>query len=216
MVPRRQLGERERARSREHVREPFRSGAAVFCCARCVLGSGSGARVPWLGGSARVARPAARRRHVRVLGVHGEPHQPSRRRRAGSSGRLRPHPHLARRGRWAALPARGLDRLGDDGRHRRRVRRGGCGAGARSDLRAARSTPTPRRGASSSPRSASAWRSAWRPTNQVAKFVDRGFAFVWALVAAAGALFVLASMPNLLARLRRHACGSARSAASRG
>jgi dTMP kinase len=33
--------------------------------------------------------------------------------------------------------------------------------------------------------------------NQVAKVVDRGFAFVWALVAAAGALFVLASMPNL-------------------
>ena len=34
-------------------------------------------------------------------------------------------------------------------------------------------------------------------TNQVAKFVDRGFTFVWALVAAAGALFVLATMPNL-------------------
>jgi dTMP kinase len=34
-------------------------------------------------------------------------------------------------------------------------------------------------------------------TNQVAKFFDRGATFVWALVAAAGALFVLASMPTL-------------------
>jgi dTMP kinase len=34
-------------------------------------------------------------------------------------------------------------------------------------------------------------------SNQAARFVDRGFAFVWALVAAAVALFVLASMPNL-------------------
>jgi dTMP kinase len=34
-------------------------------------------------------------------------------------------------------------------------------------------------------------------TNQVSRFVDRGFAFVWALVAAAGALFLLAAMPNL-------------------
>jgi dTMP kinase len=34
-------------------------------------------------------------------------------------------------------------------------------------------------------------------TNQVAKFFDRGATFVWALVAAAGALFVLAAMPTL-------------------
>ena len=34
-------------------------------------------------------------------------------------------------------------------------------------------------------------------TNQVARFVDRGLTFVWALIAAAGALFVLAAMPNL-------------------
>ena len=34
-------------------------------------------------------------------------------------------------------------------------------------------------------------------TNQVAKFVDRGTTFVWAMVAAAGALFVLAAMPKL-------------------
>jgi dTMP kinase len=34
-------------------------------------------------------------------------------------------------------------------------------------------------------------------TNQVAKFVERDAAFVWALVGAAGALFVLAAMPNL-------------------
>jgi dTMP kinase len=34
-------------------------------------------------------------------------------------------------------------------------------------------------------------------TNQVAKFFDRGVTFVWALIAAAGALFVLAAMPTL-------------------
>ncbi len=34
-------------------------------------------------------------------------------------------------------------------------------------------------------------------TNQVTKFVDRSVTFVWAMVAAAGALFVLAAMPNL-------------------
>jgi dTMP kinase len=34
-------------------------------------------------------------------------------------------------------------------------------------------------------------------TNQVAKFVDRGVTFVWAMVAAAGALFLLAAMPKL-------------------
>ena len=34
-------------------------------------------------------------------------------------------------------------------------------------------------------------------TNQIAKFVDRGLTFVWALVAAGATLFVLASMPNL-------------------
>jgi dTMP kinase len=34
-------------------------------------------------------------------------------------------------------------------------------------------------------------------TNQVAKLVDRAVTFVWAMVAAAGALFVLAAMPNL-------------------
>ena len=34
-------------------------------------------------------------------------------------------------------------------------------------------------------------------TNQVSKFVDRDVTFVWALVAAAGTLFVLAGMPNL-------------------
>jgi dTMP kinase len=34
-------------------------------------------------------------------------------------------------------------------------------------------------------------------TNEVAKFVERDLTFVWSLVAAAGALFVLAAMPNL-------------------
>jgi dTMP kinase len=34
-------------------------------------------------------------------------------------------------------------------------------------------------------------------TNQIARFVDRGLTFVWALVAAGATLFVLASMPNL-------------------
>jgi dTMP kinase len=34
-------------------------------------------------------------------------------------------------------------------------------------------------------------------TNQVARFVERGITFVWALVAAGATLFVLASMPNL-------------------
>ncbi len=34
-------------------------------------------------------------------------------------------------------------------------------------------------------------------SNQVARIADRGFVFVWALVAAGAALFVLASMPNL-------------------
>ncbi|MGZ8623352.1 MAG: dTMP kinase [Actinomycetota bacterium] len=34
-------------------------------------------------------------------------------------------------------------------------------------------------------------------TNQVAKFFDRGSTFVWSLIAAAGALFVLAAMPTL-------------------
>ena len=34
-------------------------------------------------------------------------------------------------------------------------------------------------------------------TNQIAKFVERGLTFVWALVAAGATLFVLASMPNL-------------------
>jgi dTMP kinase len=34
-------------------------------------------------------------------------------------------------------------------------------------------------------------------SNQVTRFIDRGSAFVWALVAAAGALVLLASMPNL-------------------
>lgn len=34
-------------------------------------------------------------------------------------------------------------------------------------------------------------------TNQLAKFFDRGSTFVWSLIAAAGALFVLAAMPTL-------------------
>ena len=34
-------------------------------------------------------------------------------------------------------------------------------------------------------------------TNQIARFIDRGRTFVWALVAAGATLFVLASMPNL-------------------
>jgi dTMP kinase len=34
-------------------------------------------------------------------------------------------------------------------------------------------------------------------TNQLAKFFDRGMTFVWSLIAAAGALFVLAAMPTL-------------------
>jgi dTMP kinase len=34
-------------------------------------------------------------------------------------------------------------------------------------------------------------------TNEIAKFVERDLTFVWSLVAAAGALFVLAAMPNL-------------------
>ena len=34
-------------------------------------------------------------------------------------------------------------------------------------------------------------------SNQTTRFADRGFVFVWALVAAAAALFLLASMPNL-------------------
>ena len=34
-------------------------------------------------------------------------------------------------------------------------------------------------------------------TNQIARFIDRGLTFVWALVAAGVTLFVLASMPNL-------------------
>ena len=45
-------------------------------------------------------------------------------------------------------------------------------------------------------------------TNQVAKFVERGITFVWALVAAGATLFVLASMPNLPPGRRRRPSGS--------
>ena len=98
----------------------------------------------------------------------------------------------------------------DDGGHRRRVRGGGSGAGRRSDLRQARSTPMPRHGASSSPRSASEWGSAWRPRTRSPRSSTEGSRSSGPS-SRRGALFVLASMPNCLSP-RWSASGSARSA----
>ena len=139
----------------------------------------------------------ARRRHVRVLRVHGEPRAdpyPG----APVDGTLRPLARMARHRRRRAVPPRGLDRVGDDDGDRRGVRR--------------RRRCAVRSGPAFAASTLGAKTAGWpilvtafgvgmgigmAGSNEVAKVFERDLTFVWSLVAAAGALFVLAAMPNL-------------------
>ena len=165
-------------------------GGAVFAVLALIS---SGARLR----AARDAGALAGRGHVRVLGRDGERRAVRRRRHRAGPERFdlsRIWRDVARR---AAVPPRGLDRVGDDRRDRDRVRRRGRGAGARPDLREHDAACEGRRaGASWSSRSASAWRSGWRGRTRSRSSSSAGLVFTRSLLSAAAALFLLAAMPT--------------------
>ena len=100
--------------------------------------------------------------------------------------------------RWASVPPRGLHRVGDDGRDRRRVlgRRRGARSGADLRRRHASAPTTPGWGFIVTSFGVGIGL-GMVSANQASRLIERVSLFPWSIVVAAGTLFVLAAMPNL-------------------
>ena len=144
----------------------------------------------------RDARPAAGRLHVRILGVHGEPHRIPR---AGARAHrpVRPEQGVARHRRRREVPSR-EDSIAS-------AMTGGIVVAFAAVGAVLALGPIFVAGLD---RNQAAWGVVvtafgvgmflgMATASQVNKFVERDIAFVWALLAAAATLFVLAAMPSL-------------------